>query len=179
MKFSDYFKNRFAYISLIPGAALALWSYGTWLSIIFPLGSSRLVVAAAVLFLAGTAASFWLLGRIVVPGLNAFSRAERNWFWLACFLLGILLYFSTIDFNYFNTRYIYFLLPEQALQVRVGEQQAQVSFQAFSTSLGEVSFNQMKLTGWERNKQDGRTLVVEKIRQTAFRGLELPAKEPR
>jgi len=145
--------------SMIWAFFFSLWSYGFWLPSLFPLESNRIYVSIAALFLAGTIICYLILNKLVIPGFKQLSRADRKWVLGSSIFLGLFLYISAFNVNVVNHKTIYFLLPEQTLEIQASQSQyslaQDIKLQGMSTSVGDISFNQMVSKGWSRVNQDG------------------------
>jgi hypothetical protein len=160
-------KGRYFYISLILGALFSFWSYGYWLWGLFPQKSMRLLAAVIVALLMGTAISYFIAIRLVVPEVKKRVDGVKIWFWISCVFLGLFLFASAVNFSYLQSRYIYLLLPQQKLEIEArqkdGATRENITIQGLNTSIGEIRYQDLQIEGWTRNAQDSKQLSLENM----------------
>ena len=113
-----------------------------------PILSRRENLIALFIFLILIVACYLLLSRFLLPHLVGYSLKGRVAWLLLSALIG---FFATVIS--LKVPYFILLLPKNSVQINIpsGEPDRTITLQWFSTSLGDISFNQLnKESGWNR-----------------------------
>jgi len=159
------------FVAVILGLAFGLFSHGYWLVDYFPTGSRRLLFSTLLVTIFGVVGYFFVLTwiglrlREVKVSASQFVELLIGSFALGCFLL-----FAGTSQWQSPARYLTFFLPSQNLQVFVPEGKApKISVSWFNTSFGDVSFQDLRGSGWKR-QGDNITLIDPENSELAWSG---------
>ena len=138
------------FLALLAGAGTGIFLSGYVLVDFFPPTSRRLMLISAAAALA-SAAGYLLLFAWIAPRWRALLRRTRGKFIAGSLLLGAFLFFAGTSLWLKPARYVSFWLPEHQVDIRALEGKAgAVSLSWFTTSVGDVSFDDLEMRGWER-----------------------------
>lgn len=138
-------------VALFFGLASAVFADAYWLSEIFAPQSRRLIAGVVLIGALATAIAFFL-----------YAWAEKRWQTLGVerrkllggsLLLGTLLLFGGTSQWFERPLYVTSLLPTHHLEIEVlSDTEVSLQLVWFTTSLGDVSFNELKQSGWQRKE---------------------------
>ncbi len=150
------FRIHLGFLSLLLGGIFGLSIYSYWLIDLFPPTSQRILLYTFLAALVGAVGYYALLDFWIVPRWRLLSKAEKRravvWGWL----IGVLLMYGGTSAWTTPTRYLSFLLPKQTLEITArpleNGETPEVRVLWISTSLGDVSFDEVTAQGWERRE---------------------------
>ena len=148
--------------AVMAGITLGMFVYGYWLVDMFAPASRWLVPLIALVVGVGSFVYFLLFARLKNAG-NTFPVAQWMRIAVSSLLAGTFLFFAATDRWQDPDRYAVLFLPDHTLELSVTSDQApgDVSLLWFNTSLGDVSFDRLEYTGWER--QDDRLVLTDPV----------------
>jgi hypothetical protein len=115
-----------------------------------PLQSRREVLLALIIFIGLIPLNYFLIGRFLYPKLIEYPTRERFvWFILSTFIGFLAVYIIP------TTPFFILLLPkhEFSIEIPAGNPDQSVSLYWFTTSIGDIGFNQLKTEGvWQQNE---------------------------
>jgi hypothetical protein len=151
---------RLAVFAIISGIGLGIFIHGYWLIDLFPIESRRLYYSTIAAGILGMVAYF-LLFRWTVSVLSNLSRLRKAGLVGSSILIGVFLFFTATDRWQQPAQYVTMLLPTHSLEILIpsGQEPGGVSVIWFTTSLGEVSYNDVDYKGW--NREDDRLVLMD------------------
>ncbi len=161
---------RILLFSGILGIGIALFVRDYWLTVLFPYGSKRLLLATIMAAILGGGTNF-LITSWMQDRLSALSLKDLLELSLASMVVGILLFFGVTSQWQNTSQYITSLLPTHSLEltIRPNSPNYDVTIPWFNTSLGEISLGTISYKGWTRDG-DVLTLNDPKNNQLLWKG---------
>ncbi len=145
-------------LALFMGIALGLFVNGYWLASVLPASSRQLLLLTMLVALLGTGI-YWLVLASTAPRLLSLSWRARAAAIVTSLLVALFLFFCGTAQWRLPSRYVTILLPAHQLEIRASSQAPRgVALAWFNTSVGDVSYGAMSVTGWKRA---GDELVLE------------------
>jgi hypothetical protein len=147
-------KNFRPYLSLLLGIGFGLFVYSYWLLDFLPPTSKQIILYTVLLGLGGAVGYFLLLESWIIPQWSETTTLRRWTLILSSVVAGAILLFGGTDAWRSSSRYITFLLPQERLEISVPTGQSvpgpEIILQRFTTSFGDVSYNELDYSGWKR-----------------------------
>ncbi|MGE5073468.1 MAG: hypothetical protein ACM3MF_08580 [Anaerolineae bacterium] len=139
-------------LALVFGTALGLFVNGYWLGLSFPPASKLLILVTLVVAVLGSLLG-WPVFRWLVPRFASLSSAKKVAAVLIAVLVGAFLLFGGTAAWQSPNQYIGFLLPSHHLRIVADGDWApnQLSVMWITTSIGDVSYDAVRLHGWTRS----------------------------
>ncbi len=158
------FKNFLPYLSLLLGIGFGLFVYSYWLIDFLPPTSKQIILYTLLFSLSGAVGYFLLLKLLILARLSVMTGLSRWMVIVSSVLIGVFLFFGGTTTWRSSTKYLTFLLPRETLEISVPAQQTnpepEIIIQRFTTSLGDISYNEIDYPGWKR---DSNQLVLKDI----------------
>ncbi len=147
------------------GIAVALFINGYWLASLFPASSRQLLLLTLLVGLLA-AAVYWLILASTARRLLALPRGVCAAAILGSLAIALFLFFCGTAQWRLPSQYVTFLLPTHDLEIRASsEAPGGLALAWVNTSVGDVSYGAMSVTGWRRA---GDELILENPAQNSI-----------
>lgn len=138
--------------ALMSAFSLSIFLYSYWLTPLVNPASKRIAVYTLIIGIVGAIIYFWIMLRVFPLFIKLAFYVKVILVFTSLVIWGSVFYLANTIVE--ENIYFWVLLPKQKLNIHVPEsfvQQNEQSISWFTTSLGDVSFDNVTHTGWTRN----------------------------